>query len=85
MNAGLGLASASFKESDNSYSFSSSPSGMVWGLNGGVAFFVTKSVSFDFGLGYQSISLKSDGPNNSQSVKSITSGLVSQVGISVYF
>jgi outer membrane protein len=85
LNAGLGLASASFKESDNGNSFSSSPSGMVWGLNGGVAFFVTKSVSFDFGLGYQSISLKSDESNNSQSITSTTSGLVSQVGISVYF
>lgn len=85
LNAGLGFATASIKESSNDFSDSSSASGMAWGLNGGVAYFVTKTISFDFGIGYQSISLKFDESNNSQSVKSITSGLVSQVGISVYF
>lgn len=77
LSAGFGFASVSNSDSDIS------PNGTVWGVNGGVAYFISKSVSFDFGVGYQSVSLKID--NNSESFNVITSGIVSQVGIAVYF
>lgn len=79
LNAGLGFASVSTSDSDIS------PSGTAWGINGGVAYFVSKSVSFDFSVGYQSVSLKIDETIVSPSFNVITAGVVSQIGIAVYF
>ena len=79
LNAGLGIVSVSDRNFDDPLS------GTVWAINGGIAYFVSKSVSFDFGVGYQSVSLKIEDTSTSQAGNSITAGIASQVGIAVYF
>lgn len=79
LNAGFGFASVSNSNLDDNVN------GTVLGINGGVAYFVSKSVSFDFGVGYQSISVKVDETNFNPSYTNTTSGFVSQIGIAVYF
>jgi outer membrane protein len=84
LNAGVGYGSLSGSDeattSDGFITEEYSSSGLAWGINGGVSYFVGKSVSFDLSLGYQSLNL-SDKDNN----KTTTSSFVSNVGVSVYF
>lgn len=79
LNAGLGFASVSNSDVDSNLN------GTVLGINGGVAYFVSKSISLDFGVGYQSLSVKVDETNFTPSYTNTTSGFVSQFGIAVYF
>lgn len=83
INAGIGYGNNKQK---NSYSASSaevsnysiSSDGLVWGAGTGLAYFISKTVSFDLGLDYSEFSFKE---NN---VKAKSGAFGANIGISVF-
>jgi len=83
INAGMGFVD--IKQKANSLSSSGAISsyennnnGFIWGVGGGLAYFISKSISFDLGLGYAKYTYKEDG------VKIKSGALNANIGISVF-
>lgn len=83
LNAGIGFGNT---KQENNYSasspeisnFSTSNNGLVWGAGGGLAYFISKTISFDLGIGYSEFTYE----ENNVNVKSGTFG--ANIGISVF-
>jgi outer membrane protein len=54
----------------------------AWQLKGGIGVFLNDAVSFDLGLGYQSLSVKAK-ENNDANYRDITSGIGLEIGITI--
>ncbi|HEU4788854.1 MAG TPA: outer membrane beta-barrel protein [Flavobacterium sp.] len=83
LNAGIGFGNT---KQENNYSasspeisnFSTSNNGLVWGAGAGLAYFISKTISFDLGLDYSEFSFKE---NN---VKTKSGAFGANIGISVF-
>lgn len=79
IEAGIGFANTKLKEEASNYGeYESNSDGLVWGAGGGLAYFITNSVSFDFGLGYSEYTYKEE------DIKITTGAFGVNVGISVF-
>lgn len=80
--AGIGTSNSQEEYSGNEYE--NKYSVFLWNVSGGLAVFINEYVSFDFGVNYNSTSLKNK-EDNSQNVRSITSGIGVNLGFSILF
>jgi outer membrane protein len=85
INAGIGFGSIEQKKkysgpsTDDDMSYNpSSNNGLVWGAGAGLAYFVSKTVSFDLGLDYSEFSFKEN------DVKTKSGAFGANIGISVF-
>jgi outer membrane protein len=83
INAGIGYGNTKQKNNYSDLSaevsnYSTSNNGLVWGFGGGLAYFISKTVSFDLGLGYSEFTYE----ENDVNIKSGAFG--ANIGISVF-
>lgn len=87
LSTGLGIAKINQKNQTDEqselggsefYNSSSSNNGFVWGVSGGLAYFVSKNVGFDLGLGYAKYTYKEN------DVKTKSGALGINIGVSVF-
>jgi outer membrane protein len=83
INAGIGYGNTKQKNSYSALSaevsnYNISNNGLVWGAGAGLAYFISKTVSFDLGLDYSEFSFKQ---NN---VKTKSGAFGANIGISVF-